>query len=122
MSPFFLSLSLSLSLFLSPSLSLSLSFLPTLQRSPALCFGFYQPPFARASSFRVYIFILGTDNKKGMAEFIYKHYPQENDKVESFRRPKTVKRLLPALDHARISITRICMPHRRSTRIRKCFS
>jgi len=30
--------------------------------------------------------------------------------------------LLYALVHARISITRICMPHRRSVQIRKCFS
>lgn len=43
-----------------------------------------------------YISIPGTDSKKERAEFIYKHYPRENDKVESFHRPKTVKRLLPA--------------------------
>lgn len=55
-----------------------------------------RPSRARVSFSRD-ISIPGTDRKKKeRAEFIYKHYPRENDKVESFRRPKAVKRLLPA--------------------------
>lgn len=64
-----------------------------LRRSPILCLGFYRLSFPYTSASAI-----GTDRNrkkrpKKRTEFIYKRYLRENDKMESLRQPKTVKRL-----------------------------